>query len=298
MTYTPFSLIKPAVYSSQMVALKEWIYAFHMPMFVFVSGCVFAFQLEVLKKKYTLKGLVTNKIKRLIVPFYSFALLLVVPTMSLLGFREPVHYFIDGFVLLVDPRHLWYVAMLFAAFILFFMLRWITEKCNVPQWSILILALFMYFLPTVTIYFQIGNLQEYFLWFVYGYFIVENKIMLKYLTILAVISLIVSFFISIPHVIEKLTYAILGISVFYYFAVKKIGLRLVGGAEGKFYKTISRNGFGIYLFHAMIIYWLEYWLQASTIHPVILSVGVFILTLLLSIALTELTRAIYPPPIG
>ena len=49
---------------------------------------------------------------------------------------------------------------------------------------------------------------------------------------------------------------------------------------------ISPNSFGIYLFHSMIIYWLEFIAVPYEIHPIILSLGIFVITLTLSTYLT------------
>lgn len=121
MMYTPLSVIPHfANMSSFMAVVKNVIYAFHMPMFIFISGCIFVFQLEVLRRKITYKSLLRSKINRLLVPFFIIGFFWVLPVMSLLGLRDPIHYAIDGFILAIDPRHLWYVLMLFWAFLLFF----------------------------------------------------------------------------------------------------------------------------------------------------------------------------------
>lgn len=105
-TYSSMSIITPNVPSPILNFVKEVIYAFHMPLFIFSSGCIFAWQLEVKRKSITFMSLFKNKAKRLMIPFFVFGLLMVYPTMVLLGFRDPVHYFINGFILALDPRHL------------------------------------------------------------------------------------------------------------------------------------------------------------------------------------------------
>ena len=46
--YLPNGLIHPAVPSDLIGYISLYIYSFHMPLFVFVSGSVYAFQTEVL----------------------------------------------------------------------------------------------------------------------------------------------------------------------------------------------------------------------------------------------------------
>lgn len=45
-------------------ALTGFIYSFHMPVFIALSGCLFAL------KRYDLRSLVSKKFKRLLIPFF------------------------------------------------------------------------------------------------------------------------------------------------------------------------------------------------------------------------------------
>lgn len=58
----------------------------------------------------------------------------------------------------------------------------------------------------------------------------------------------------------------------------------------KIYQLISSNSFGIYLFHSMIIYWLEFIAVPYEINPIILSLGIFVITLTLSTYFTIAVR--------
>ena len=60
--------------------------------------------------------------------------------------------------------------------------------------------------------------------------------------------------------------------------------------DTKLYQWIAPNSFGIYLFHAMIIYWLEFLATPCQINPYLLSVAVFAISLTLSILLTIAVR--------
>lgn len=168
-----------------------------MPLFFFASGCIFAYQLEVKRKPMTFAQLLRNKTKRLMVPFYAFALLMVYPTMTFLEFRDPVHYFFDGFILAIDPRHLWFVMTLFLLFLLFFGLRKICNKLHIPIWATSILALLIYSFPINIAYFQIRNVEEYLIWFTLGYLFTIYKPVFKYVAIAALCGL--GFNITMPE---------------------------------------------------------------------------------------------------
>ena len=62
--------------------------------------------------------------------------------------------------------------------------------------------------------------------------------------------------------------------------------------NSKLYQWIVPNSFGIYLFHSMIIYWLEFIAAPYEILPILLSSGVFAISLTLSISLTLAVRNI------
>lgn len=56
------------------------IYSFHMPLFIFISGCIYG----ICKRngKYdSWKYLLSNKVKRIIYPYLSFGLLVLAPCM-------------------------------------------------------------------------------------------------------------------------------------------------------------------------------------------------------------------------
>lgn len=258
-----------------------------MPLFFFASGCIFAYQLEVKRKPMTFAQLLRNKTKRLMIPFYAFALLMVYPTMVLLGFRDPVHYFFDGFILAVDPRHLWFVMALFLIFLLFFGLRKVCNRIHLPIWTLSILALLIYIFPINIAYFQIRNVEEYLIWFTLGYLFTIYKSAFKYVVIVALCGL--GFNMTLPEITPpnmlNLFNGILWIAVFYVLSIYTIKIE-----SAKLYQWVAPNSFGIYLFHAMIIYWIEFIAAPYPINPYLLSVAVVVISLTLSILLTVMVR--------
>lgn len=285
--YSPLSIITPHTPSLTINFVKNVIYSFHMPLFFFASGCIFAYQLEVKRKPMTFAQLLRNKTKRLMIPFYAFALLMVYPTMVLLGFRDPVHYFFDGFILAIDPRHLWFVMALFLIFLLFFGLRKVCNRIHLPIWTLSILALLIYIFPINIAYFQIRNVEEYLIWFTLGYLFTIYKSTFKYVVIVALCGL--GFNMTLPEITPpnmlKLFNGILWIAVFYVLSIYTIKIE-----NAKLYQWVAPNSFGIYLFHAMIIYWIEFIAAPYPINPYLLSIAVFVISLTLSILLTVMVR--------
>lgn len=285
--YSPLSIITPHTPSLTINFVKDVIYSFHMPLFFFASGCIFSYQLEVKRKPMTFAQLLRNKTKRFMIPFYAFALLMVYPTMVLLGFRDPVHYFFDGFILAIDPRHLWFVMALFLIFLLFFGLRKVCNRIHLPIWTLSILALLIYIFPINIAYFQIRNVEEYLIWFTLGYLFTIYKSAFKYVVIVALCGL--GFNMTLPEITPpnmlKLFNGILWIAVFYVLSIYTIKIE-----SAKLYQWVAPNSFGIYLFHAMIIYWIEFIAAPYPINPYLLSIAVFVISLTLSILLTVMVR--------
>ena len=131
----------------------------------------------------TFVHLFKNKFIRLLIPFYVFGILMVYPTMIILGFRDPIHYLIDGFLLVLDPRHLWFVYALFLMFLVFFLFRKICTILKLPIWTVSIIALFLYCFPIEIINFQIKNVEHYFIWFTLGYLFTIYRHAFNYIAI-------------------------------------------------------------------------------------------------------------------
>lgn len=299
--YTDKGLCRPIISSSILSGITDLIYTFHMPMFVFISGCIFSFQYE--EKGYyhqllNYKGLVWKKVVRLIVPYVFWALLWVAPYLCLMGYRPNVlGYLFHGIALSTDCAHLWYLLMLFICFILFQPLNLLLDYFKLPKFSILIIAAVLYCLPDFKwmLYFQLHSTKIYFLWFCLGYcFYIYRKNILKYLLFLIPISLLLGFLLNENPEIMQVSFfkewvmALAGILVFLY--VSKIIPSVL--LQNNLYKLISKNNFGIYLIHPILIYAIFYFAQHWSINPYLLCVVTFVLVMVLSIGISELLRKV------
>lgn len=142
-------------------------------------------------------------------------------------------------------------------------------------------------LPGFTSLLQVSSLLTYFLWFTLGYFFVLNRSISKYVAAVSIVCTMVQLLtpIAIPQLLATTANAITGISIFYLISLHTTKL-----SKYSWYQVVSRNSFGVYLFHAMIIYILEYVFSSYSINPIFLSVLVFTISLLLSVLLTECVR--------
>lgn len=95
------------------------IYVFHMPLFIAVSGAVFKIGCD--KGKYTeFFPFILNKFKRLLIPFFFAAMIVVAPTLVCCGESSLSYYgtVVDILRGGTNARHLWFLMALFWMFVI------------------------------------------------------------------------------------------------------------------------------------------------------------------------------------
>ncbi len=291
--YIPNGLIPMYENPKALILLSSFLYSFHMPLFVFISGAVYSFQYEMLGKQYNLKRMIVNKTRRLLVPYLFFGFVVMLPLMVCCGFRESfVDYAYNGIFLSKDSRHLWFVLMLFEVFIAFWVLRKLIEAIGFPKWAILVLSFVLMLLSNKIPYiFQLNVAVKYLFWFSLGYVFMMHKDYYKELLtgflfpgIVLLLYLIESQHINMRVPFFSTITSMAGIIFVYSISTKMNG-------EGKnLVDLIVKNSFGIYLIHVPIIYILFYGFHSIQISPYIFSVIVFLLSVVLSVLITKCFR--------
>lgn len=100
------------------------IYSFHMPLYIFVSGCIYGIGCK--KGKYeNASNLITKKFKRLIIPYLSFGILVLIPCLifTQLTTKNYINYLFSELLVGNDVRHLWFLLSLFEMFVIAYMLK-------------------------------------------------------------------------------------------------------------------------------------------------------------------------------
>lgn len=147
-----------------LLPLKQFIYTFHMPLFMFLSGFLFG--------KSNLKDwnvFVLNKFKRLMGPYFVFGLLLLYPICIIVGdYSFSVRDMCSTVFLGVNFKHMWFLEALFIIFIMFYLIRKYIVKYPIVFTFVFVLINFTpsycpiyFFLPAVAtylLYFHIGFL--------------------------------------------------------------------------------------------------------------------------------------------
>ncbi len=291
--YTGEGVVNPINTSTLLDNATRFIYSFHMPLFIAISGMIYGHCIEDLDKYKDTGKFLVNKMKRLLIPYLFFGLFYVAPVMVVYGFTGDSYfkYCFYGILLSRDSRHLWYIGTLFGIFVVSLFANKIVKGCNIYL-SFAILALLLLlsvFSHKLTGNLQISNCAYYLVYFYLGYF--YNRYYEKLYIIHKLPALIILFFIQILAfklniVFVKYLSALVGglvcISLTSYMKMQFMNNRFV--------KVLSKNGFGIYLFHPMIIYILYYYLGGLDINPIVLCVGITVVSYFLSVLLTEIFR--------
>lgn len=304
--YTPQGAFQPLVGSNLLETITLYIYSFHMPTFVAISGAIY-FYVKRTKNRYDdPKIFIINKAKRLLIPYFFFACLAVLPTLYFTGLLKDgvITAFIKKILLGTDPRHLWFLTMLFFVFIIFdFLENWIYKtKIGFNLIFLTALNILSFHLPSF-LNFHIHLVFRYTLYFYVGYAYfqyrnsITNFLRKKAMILVLLFSSIILFFIS--QILSERDFpalfcefinpfcALAGSAVLYVLSYKLSQTKIT---SFYIYNLIKQNSFGLYLFHPMIIYWIFYLCSDIAINPYVLTVSAFLASTIISLALTEMFR--------
>lgn len=238
---------------------KKLINLLQMPLFFSISGYLFYYSAHKCKSLWCF---VKNKTKRLLVPYFSIALLWMIPIKKVVEYPNYIgkrvdYIVVEGIIFGRDSGHLWYLPTLFIILVVFCSLFIILKKHREKQMFVncgLLLIIGIYFLSNKLKVLGIpyaSTVASNFIWVYLGYFInyiEHSKVSIKkyYKTIIFATTIIISAIAIIK--INSLLSVLAGmgwVAVFYW------------SIPDKRYKTLeflSENSFGIYLFHSPLIY--------------------------------------------
>ena len=260
--YTGDGVIKMEV-NPVLALITKYIYSFHMPLFVMLSGTVY-YICKCENDKYKIESkFILNKAKRLLIPYLFFAFFIVLPTLIFIdAIHKPyISYVVNGLLLAEDPKHLWYLVMLFGVFVLFnhFENR-IKEHKLIAAAIMLIFYGCSFMAPSIL---QINTILRYSIYFYIGYnypYVVATVNKINRTEIWVVMHMFLFILMSINNYnflnpIFLLVTSILGICIMVSLAMAICNVN-DNYTQSKFYNVMKRDSFGVYLFHPMIIYML------------------------------------------
>ena len=306
------SPVKSSVYG----LIASYVYTFHVPMLVFVSGAIY-YYCRINKGKYSsLKGLIINKFKRLIVPFLFIGILYSIPIKYIIGMTEGnIINNIKSFVLGLNTGHLWYLLMLFNIFILFYLYEsFILNKKYSIVLNLILFSILYISSGFFTNIFQINRAIQYSIFFYLGYefFRSKDKLILKLeklksksilimTPILIAISLVLilvskmklssimlSKFFSLINVVIAMICIIICYLIVYLINNRMKNIILKEKID-KLINIIGKYSFNIYLLHEPITFIVLHFIASKYINPNIL----VMVCLSISVSLSMLISVIY-----
>ena len=289
--YTPYSYIQMP---TNRVLLGIWkvIYSFHMPAFVAISGALF-FSLKQ-KGKYNNKmQFMRNKIHRLLLPYICLTIFMVIPIMCYIGEDMSLNTIINNYVFAENPRHLWYLFMLFFVFLISNTVYDVNKKY--PRGVMFSLFVLFYVGSYFPLKFQLYNIAKYIFYFYLGGILYENRNAFKNkIGSISLIIVLFFLFIILFFLHEKtkimnnqtgsMLLALSAMLLLFYCAKKMSEHQL------PFINLLSKNSYGIYLFHPMLNYLIFYQWREVFGNPYITCIIVSIVITILSIFITEICR--------
>lgn len=282
--------------------LTTTIYSFHMPLFIGLSGCLWA-RKDI--QTLSFKDLVSNKFQHLIMPFFLTAIFLSIPFKLISGYWEGescdeiILDIISGQLLFLGNAnsHLWFLQALF----LIFIIAYCIEKFNFRRSKkiFLITILFISILGRYTIangynFRNVPNAMLYFFWFYVGFYFEKNRERInsfmrlnlngwKTIIMLLIMQVILTYLNSkLPYSITYLTYYILAISGMFSTYVICYKLMLIKDSFiSKGIKTISKDSYDLYLFSDPYNYLFIFIMGLLPNYEMVLSDNIFVLVVYL-----------------
>lgn len=164
-------------------AVRNFIYCFHMPLFVFISGYLVSKTGSV--QKYGTKQYIQKRFIKLFVPYIGLSILGFFPKILMSGFiNDEVELSITYFVrTLLVPRenvwgHFWFIPMLFVmAVVSVFYANQVKNKRLAI--IICILAFALIFAPSITNWLGVNDIKNYLFWYLSGLVIGDTDVFVR-----------------------------------------------------------------------------------------------------------------------
>lgn len=278
-----------------LTGITTFIYRFHMPLFIFLSGAIY--QICITNGKYkSIKVFFWAKLKRLMIPYFTFGILYVAPVVVYTGVTTYSYprYVLEGIILSHDSRHLWFLWTLFIIFIITRMLKPIFDRFRfaLPYLTILAIAVSAIHDGRFPAWFSIVYVAQYYCYFLMGCLFesspkLKNK--LNQYWYIAIPCFVFLMFARKSGGIYGIFFAVLGIIMSYCIGAKLV--RYI--SKFRLYAQLQDTGIGVYLFHPMIIYICFYHIKSVPVNPYVSCAAVFVFSIALSYILTKIIKKLH-----
>ena len=165
--------------------LREFIYIFHMPLFVWCSGYLLVATNQT--GKYTAYKYMKHRAIHILIPYFTFSFIGIIPKMlfsSVLNDKLHVNELIRAFLV---PRegiwgHFWFLPMIFFLNLIGYgivKLFIVKKDKNIISALFLLIGILGYFAPSITGWFSLNDIVHYFVYLVLGILCAKRSIHIK-----------------------------------------------------------------------------------------------------------------------
>lgn len=294
---TNWGIYSPLHESYFFMILKHYISIIQMPLFFSISGFCFYYTVQSKKK---VGEFILNKFKRLIIPFIIVAALWMIPIRIFARYPKWLGMSYGEILLQVltgkDAGHLWYLGALFIIFIIAYFFNDIMGKLGLKNKSIDILyMLFLLLLSVGSSKFPkelfLSSAMRYLFWFFLGFEVNKNSEGLdaspksKYIVyiILAVVLISSCVFGVVGNRMVNKFIEYLGTGMIIVSSYKLITNKSIPIMD-----KISKNSFGVYLFHSPMLYPVFYYM--NWLNPILMILLDFVILYVVAYFITNILR--------
>lgn len=251
--------------------ITKCIYLFHMPLFMTISGAIYSINKNKQSYKH-FKEFSLNKAKRLLIPYYCIGFIFLIPTILIIDKTngdiitwQNITYKYIQFIIGYDCKHLWYLLALFEIFIIHFWLK----KIQINNYQLLLISVIISILNSI--YGSVNIFCLNMTIFYYPYFILgsilqsnENRNNIYIGCAGTIVSSIILVLFD-----NRITDSIFSIALPIFIIVAIVELTRIiykycnHNKKNIFYNIILKDTFAIYLFHVIIIYLLDNYIDIS-----------------------------------
>lgn len=233
-----WNIIETTVSFPLLDKLKEFINLYQMQLYFFISGFLCYYGM----KKTNYYSFLKKKSKRLLIPYFVFGLLWMIPIKLAIGFYDVTQLKRILFWLFIGKNngHLWFLYSLFVVFALSFPVNKIVLYNKKNGFLVLIATFVISCFDLNVTWFDIGMSLKYLFWFEFGFLV--NLLGGRKLWMLSLL-----FVAAIWGCFTE--------SNVFYSMVIVVGLfSLIPNTYNKILEEIDNNSFGIYLLHSPLVY--------------------------------------------
>ena len=265
--------------------LKQIINVVQMPIFFSLSGYLFY---KTISKDNNFLNFLKLKFNRLILPFIFTAIFWMIPIKKIINYSNynDIGMFEILKLVLTGKDALWYLPTLFLIFlIMYFLCLFLKKRSFFEDLLIFILLLLISIISNnVNISIYISSALFYSIYFYFGFCLFKYEDYIMNIN-KKIISLLVVFLMFIPIFINNLylNYIITMIIILSLYIIAP-------NKTNNYISSISKNSFGIYLFHSPLVY-ITYSYFANA-NPLIVVFINFVIFGSLAFLITELLRKI------